>query len=406
MLGHMKKFLADQIQVIRNTGLYKAERIITSPQRAHISVGDCPNFHEVNMGLSPLNVLNLCANNYLGLADHPEVIRAAHEALDRWGYGLASVRFICGTQQIHKELEQKISRFLGSEDTILYSSCFDANGGLFETLLGLEDAVISDELNHASIIDGIRLCKAQRYRYKNNDMADLEAQLEQAAGARFIIIATDGVFSMDGIVSNLPGICELADKHGALVMVDDSHAVGVLGQNGRGTHEYHNVMESVDILTGTLGKALGGASGGYTSGRKEIIDMLRQRSRPYLFSNTVPPPIIGAAMKTIDLLSESTELRDRLETNTRFFRQGMAERGFQITPGIHPICPIMLGDAALAARMADAMLQRGVYVVGFSYPVVPQGKARIRVQISAAHTPEDLQFAMDAFQDVKKELGM
>ncbi len=351
-------------------------------------------------------ILNLCANNYLGLADHPEVIRAAHEALDRWGYGLASVRFICGTQQIHKELEQKISRFLGTEDTILYSSCFDANGGLFETLLGLEDAVISDELNHASIIDGIRLCKAQRYRYKNNDMADLEIQLKQAASARFIIIATDGVFSMDGIVSNLPGICELADKYGALVMVDDSHAVGVLGRHGRGTHEYHGVMDRIDILTGTLGKALGGASGGYTSGRKEIIEMLRQRSRPYLFSNTVPPPIIGVAMKTIDLLSESTELRDRLEANTKMFRQGMADRGFQITPGVHPICPIMLGEAALAARMADAMLQRGVYVVGFSFPVVPQGKARIRVQISAAHTPEDLQFAMDAFLKVKAEMGI
>jgi glycine C-acetyltransferase len=394
MFGNMKKFLADQLQVIRNTGLYKAERIITSPQRARVSV------------LDREGVLNLCANNYLGLADHPEVIRAAHEALDRWGYGLASVRFICGTQQIHKELEQKISRFLGTEDTILYSSCFDANGGLFETLLGPEDAVISDELNHASIIDGIRLCKAQRYRYKNNDMVDLETQLKQAADAQFIIIATDGVFSMDGIVSNLPGICELADKHGALVMVDDSHAVGVLGRQGRGTHEYHNVMDRVDILTGTLGKALGGASGGYTSGRKEIIDMLRQRSRPYLFSNTVPPPIIGAAMKTIDLLSESTELRDRLEANTKIFRQGMAERGFQITPGVHPICPIMLGDAALAVRMADAMLQHGVYVVGFSFPVVPQGKARIRVQISAAHTPEDLQFAMDAFKEVKKELGI
>jgi glycine C-acetyltransferase len=394
MFGNMKKHLADQLQVIRNAGLYKAERIITSPQRARVSV------------LDREGVLNLCANNYLGLADHPEVIRAAHEALDRWGYGLASVRFICGTQQIHKELEQKISGFLGTEDTILYSSCFDANGGLFETLLGPEDAVISDELNHASIIDGIRLCKAQRYRYKNNDMADLEAQLKQAAGARFRIIASDGVFSMDGIVSNLPGICELADKHGALVMVDDSHAVGVLGRHGRGTHEYHGVMDRVDILTGTLGKALGGASGGYTSGRKEIIDMLRQRSRPYLFSNTVPPPIIGAAMKTIDLLSESTELRDRLEANTKMFRQGMADRGFQINPGIHPICPIMLGDAALAANMADAMLERGVYVVGFSYPVVPQGKARIRVQISAAHTPEDLQFAMDAFQKVKKELGI
>jgi glycine C-acetyltransferase len=344
MFGNMKIYLADQLQVIRDTGLYKIERIITSPQRAKVSVVDGEG------------VLNLCANNYLGLADHPEVIRAAHQALDRWGYGLASVRFICGTQQIHKELEQKISGFLGTEDTILYSSCFDANGGLFETLLGLEDAVISDELNHASIIDGIRLCKAQRYRYKNNDMADLEAQLKQAANSRFIIIATDGVFSMDGIVANLPGICELADKYRALVMVDDSHAVGVLGRRGRGTPEFHGVMDRIDIITGTLGKALGGASGGYTSGRKEIIDILRQRSRPYLFSNTVPPPIIGAAMKAIDLLSESTELRDRLETNTKIFRQGMAQRGFQITPGVHPICPIMLGEAALATRMAEACM--------------------------------------------------
>jgi glycine C-acetyltransferase len=394
MFGNMKIYLADQLQVIRDTGLYKIERIITSPQRAKVSVVDGEG------------VLNLCANNYLGLADHPEVIRAAHQALDRWGYGLASVRFICGTQQIHKELEQKISGFLGTEDTILYSSCFDANGGLFETLLGLEDAVISDELNHASIIDGIRLCKAQRYRYKNNDMADLEAQLKQAANSRFIIIATDGVFSMDGIVANLPGICELADKYRALVMVDDSHAVGVLGRRGRGTPEFHGVMDRIDIITGTLGKALGGASGGYTSGRKEIIDILRQRSRPYLFSNTVPPPIIGAAMKAIDLLSESTELRDRLETNTKIFRQGMAQRGFQITPGVHPICPIMLGEAALATRMAEAMLHRGVYVVGFSFPVVPEGKARIRVQISAAHTTEDLEFAIEAFGEVKRELGI
>jgi glycine C-acetyltransferase len=394
MVSDIKIYLADQLQGIRKAGLYKSERIITSPQRARVSV------------LEREGVLNLCANNYLGLADHPEVIRAAHEALDRWGYGLASVRFICGTQQIHKELEQKISDFLGTEDTILYSSCFDANGGLFETLLGPEDAVISDELNHASIIDGIRLCKARRFRYKNNDMADLEMQLKQAADARFRIIATDGVFSMDGILANLPGICELADKHGALVMVDDSHAVGVLGRQGRGTHEYHGVMDRIDILTGTLGKALGGASGGYTSGRREIIEMLRQRSRPYLFSNTVAPPIIGAAMKTIELLSHSTELRDRLEANTKIFRQGMFDRGFQITPGIHPICPIMLGDAALAARMSDAMLNRGIYVVGFSYPVVPQGKARIRVQISAAHTADDLQFAMEAFGKVKVELGI
>ncbi|MGD0518971.1 MAG: glycine C-acetyltransferase [Thermoguttaceae bacterium] len=394
MFGNIKNYLADQLQEIRKAGLYKSERIITSPQRARVSV------------LEREGVLNLCANNYLGLADHPEVIRVAHEALDRWGYGLASVRFICGTQQIHKELEKKISDFLGTEDTILYSSCFDANGGLFETLLGPEDAVISDELNHASIIDGIRLCKARRFRYKNNDMADLETQLKQTADARFRIIATDGVFSMDGILANLSGICELADKHGALVMVDDSHAVGVLGRQGRGTPEYHGVMDRIDIITGTLGKALGGASGGYTSGRKEIIEMLRQRSRPYLFSNTVPPPIIGAAMKTIDLLSHSTELRDRLEANTKMFRQGMFERGFQITPGVHPICPIMLGDAVLATRMSDAMLNRGIFVVGFSYPVVPQGKARIRVQISSAHTTEDLRFAMDVFGEVKMEMGI
>jgi len=392
MFGNIKNYLADQLQEIRKTGLYKSERIITSPQRARVSV------------LEHQGVLNLCANNYLGLADHPEVIRAAHEALDLWGYGLASVRFICGTQRIHKELEQKISNFLGTEDTILYSSCFDANGGLFETLLGPEDAVISDELNHASIIDGIRLCKARRFRYKNNDMADLETQLKQAADARFSIIATDGVFSMDGILADLPGICELADKYGALVMIDDSHAVGVLGRQGRGTHEYHGVMDRIDILTGTLGKALGGASGGYTSGRREIIELLRQRSRPYLFSNSVAPPIIGAAMKTIELLSHSTELRDRLETNTKTFRQGMSKRGFQITPGIHPICPIMLGDAALAARMADALLERGIYVVGFSYPVVPQGKARIRVQISAAHTKEQMDKAVEAFKAVGKEM--
>jgi glycine C-acetyltransferase len=394
MFTGMKKYLTEQLQVIRNTGLYKHERIITSPQRARVAVSEQEG------------VLNLCANNYLGLADHPAVIRAAHDALDQWGYGMASVRFICGTQQIHKQLEQKLSLFLGTEDSILYSSCFDANGGLFETLFGAEDAVISDELNHASIIDGIRLCKAKRYRYKNNNMADLEAQLMHATGARFRVIATDGVFSMDGVIANLPGICRLADKFGALVMVDDSHGVGVLGRHGRGTHEYYGMMDRVDIITGTLGKALGGASGGYASGRKEIIEMLRQRCRPYLFSNTLAPPIVGAALRTIDLLSGSTALRDRLEANTKMFRSGMAERGFQITPGEHPICPIMLGDAALAARMAEAMLRRGVYVVGFSYPVVPQGQARIRVQISAAHTPEDLKYAMDAFSAVKREMGI
>jgi glycine C-acetyltransferase len=394
MFTAMREHLADQLQQIRDSGLFKDERILTSPQRARVAVRQRDS------------VLNLCANNYLGLASHPEVVAAAHQALDRWGYGLASVRFICGTQQIHKDLEAKLSRFLGTDDTILYSSCFDANGGLFETLFGPEDAVVSDELNHASIIDGIRLSKARRYRYKNSDMADLENQLKQAADARFRVIATDGVFSMDGIIANLPGICELADRYDALVMVDDSHAVGFLGPGGRGTHEYHGVIDRVDILTGTLGKALGGASGGYTSGRKEIVDLLRQRSRPYLFSNTVPPPIIGAAMKTIDLLSASTELRDKLEANTRFFRRGMAERGFQITPGSHPICPIMLGDAVLAARFAEAMLARGVYVVGFSFPVVPQGKARIRVQISAAHSTEDLDFAMEAFSAAKAELGI
>ncbi len=394
MFGSMKSHLVNQLQEIRAAGLFKGERVITTPQRARVGVA----------GGQP--VLNLCANNYLGLADHPEVIAAARDALDRWGYGMASVRFICGTQQVHKELEAKISEFLGTEDTILYSSCFDANGGLFETLFGPEDAILSDELNHASIIDGVRLCKAKRFRYKNNDMADLESQLKEAASARFRVIATDGVFSMDGIIANLPGICELADKYDALVMVDDSHAVGFMGRQGRGTPEYHNVADRIDILTGTLGKALGGASGGYTSGRKEIIDLLRQRSRPYLFSNTLAPPIAAASLKAIELLSRSTELRDRLESNTKRFREGMARRGFRITPGEHPICPIMLGDAVLAARTAEAMLRRGVYVVGFSYPVVPKDRARIRVQVSAAHAPEDLDFAMEAFSAVKEELGI
>ena len=394
MFESMKGYLAEQLAEIRRAGLFKGERTITSPQQAHIGV------------LEREPVLNLCANNYLGLADHPEIIAAAHEALDNWGYGMASVRFICGTQQIHKQLEHRISEFLGSDDTILYSSCFDANGGLFETLLGPEDAVISDELNHASIIDGVRLCKAARFRYKNNDMSDLESKLKEAGKARFRMIATDGVFSMDGIIANLASVCELADKYDALVMVDDSHAVGVVGRGGRGTPEYHDVMDRVDIITGTLGKALGGASGGYTSGRQEIIDILRQCSRPYLFSNTLAPPIVGASLKTLDLLSRSTALRDKLEANTQLFRQGMIERGFKITSSEHPICPIMLGDAALAARVADAMLERGVYVIGFSYPVVPKGKARIRVQISAAHSEADLKFAMDAFAAVKQELGL
>jgi len=394
VFGSMKNFLIEQLEQIRAAGLWKGERVIDGPQNARVSVA--------GQG----RVLNLCANNYLGLADHPEVIAAARDALDRWGYGMASVRFICGTQQIHKRLETEISRFLGTEDTILYTSCFDANGGLFETLLGEQDAVISDELNHASIIDGVRLCKARRFRYKNNNMADLEEQLKQAADARFRLIATDGVFSMDGVIANLADICRLADRHDALLMVDDSHAVGFLGKTGRGTPELHGVADRVDIITGTLGKALGGASGGYTSGRKEIIEMLRQRSRPYLFSNTLAPPIAAASIKAIELLTQSTELRDRLESNTRLFRQGMAQRGFQIAPGVHPICPIMLGDARLAARMAEAMLRRGVYVVGFSYPVVPKDKARIRVQVSAVHTPDDLQFAMETFSAVKEELGM
>jgi glycine C-acetyltransferase len=394
MFGQLKTHLAKELDSIRAAGLFKAERVITSPQGARVRVG------------SGQPVLNMCANNYLGLAQHPEVRQAAQAGLEQWGYGLASVRFICGTQELHKQLERKISEFLGTEDTILYSSCFDANGGLFESLLGPEDAVLSDELNHASIIDGVRLCKAQRLRYRNNDSADLEAKLQEAASARFKLIATDGVFSMDGYIAKLPALCDLADKHGALVMVDDSHAVGFMGRQGRGTHEYHQVMGRVDIITGTMGKALGGASGGYTSGRKEIIDYLRQRSRPYLFSNTVAPAIAAASLKAIELLSRSTELRDRLEANTRYFRTGMNQLGFQILPGEHPIVPIMLGDAALAARVADAMLAKGVYVIGFSYPVVPQGKARIRTQISAAHTREDLTFAMDMFAAVKRELGL
>jgi glycine C-acetyltransferase len=350
----------------------------------------------------------MCANNYLGLAQHSNVQQAAHESLEQWGYGLASVRFICGTQNVHKDLETSLSDFLGTEDTILYGSCFDANGGLFETLLGPEDAVISDALNHASIIDGVRLCKAMRFRYQNCDMTDLEAQLiaADAKGARFKLIATDGVFSMDGVIAPLKEICDLADKYNALVMVDDSHAVGFMGKHGRGTHEYCGVMERIDILTGTLGKALGGASGGYTSGRKEIIELLRQRSRPYLFSNTLAPMIAGVSLEVIRMLKDSTDLRDKLEKNTRYFRQAMTEAGFTITPGEHPIVPVMLGDAALAARFADAMLERGVYVIGFSYPVVPQGKARIRTQISAAHTQEDLEMAVRAFSEVKRQLGV
>ena len=393
MYGAVQTELQSQLTGIREAGLYKQERIIETPQRAEIRV---PRGE----------VLNFCANNYLGLANHPAIVGAAHDALDRWGYGLASFRFICGTQTIHKELEQRISSFLGMEDTILYSSCFDANGGLFETLLDAEDAVISDELNHASIIDGIRLSKAARYRYKNGDMADLEQKLKESAGARRRLIATDGVFSMDGFIAKLSEICDLAGRYNALVMVDDSHAVGFMGKTGRGTHEHHGVMGRIDILTGTLGKALGGASGGYTSARREIVDLLRQRSRPYLFSNSVAPPIVAASIKVLELLSESAELRDRLHDNTRTFRERMTGEGFNILPGEHPIVPIMLGDAALAAKMADLLLTRGIYVIGFSYPVVPQGKARIRVQISAAHTVEELKFAVQQFAAVKAELGI
>ena len=389
MYGATKERLTRELEGIQEAGLHKKERVITTPQDTHVRVG----------GGGPL--LNLCANNYLGLAEHPEVLGAAHEALDRWGYGLASVRFICGTQGIHKQLEAKLSEFVEMEDTILYGSCFDANGGLFETLLGAEDAVISDELNHASIIDGIRLCKAQRFRYRNNNMADLEAKLAEAQGARTRLIATDGVFSMDGTIADLPGICALAERYDALVMVDDSHAVGFLGEQGRGTPEFHGVTGRVDILTGTLGKALGGASGGYTSARREIVDLLRQRSRPYLFSNTLAPTIAATSLKVLEMLSESTSLRDTLEANTLFFRAGMERLGYDLLPGSHPIVPIMLGDAALAGKIAEAMLERGVYVVGFSFPVVPQGKARIRTQISAAHTTEDLTFAIEKFAEVK-----
>jgi glycine C-acetyltransferase len=394
MIEEFKKHLDAQLAAIQSAGTYKRERVIITPQGTTIRVADGKP------------VLNLCANNYLGLAQHPAVAAAAKEAIDRWGYGMASVRFICGTQGVHKQLEARLAEFLGTEDTILYSSCFDANGGLFETLLGPEDAVISDELNHASIIDGIRLCKAQRQRYANNNMADLETKLKEAAGARFRLIATDGVFSMDGYIANLAGICDLAGKYKALVMVDDSHAVGFMGRHGRGTHEHNNVMGRVDVLTGTMGKALGGASGGYVSGRKEIVELLRQRSRPYLFSNTLAPAIAGATLKVLELLTASTALRDKLEANTKFFREGMSKLGFNILPGTHPIVPVMLSDAALASKFADAMLAKGVYVIGFSYPVVPQGKARIRTQISAAHSQSDLETALNAFQEVKRELKL
>ena len=393
MFKSMKEHIARQLEEIRAGGLYKAERLISTPQGRQISVA------------GGKDVLNFCANNYLGLANDPRLVAAAKESYDRWGYGLSSVRFICGTQQLHKELEDKVAEFLGTEDTILYSSCFDANGGLFETLLGPDDAVISDELNHASIIDGIRLCKARRLRYKNADMADLEAKLIEAGDGGLRLIATDGVFSMDGIIAPLDGICDLADKYDAAVMVDDSHATGFVGKTGRGTPEYHGVAGRVDIVTSTFGKALGGATGGFTSGRKEIVELLRQRSRPYLFSNTLAPAIVATSLEVLDILSGSTELRDRLEDNTRRFRQGMAGRGFDVPPGDHPIIPIMLGDAALATKMADMLLGEGIYVIGFSYPVVPKGKARIRVQISAAHTTDDLGRAMDAFAKVREACG-
>jgi glycine C-acetyltransferase len=394
MVDTMREHLGRQLEEIRAVGLSKDERLIASPQGAHIVLQD------------GRKVLNLCANNYLGLSGHPELIAAAQAALARWGYGLSSVRFICGTQTLHKMLERHLAEFLGMDDAILYSSCFDANGGLFEALLTEEDAVISDALNHASIIDGIRLSKAQRFRYRNSDMADLEARLRETAGARFRLIATDGVFSMDGTIANLAGICALAERHGALVMVDDSHAVGFLGANGRGTHEYRGVMGRVDILTGTFGKALGGASGGYTAGRKEIIEFLRQRSRPYLFSNTLAPVVAATSLKALELVASRPDLRGRLMASTRRFREGMAQEGFQIKPGEHPIVPVMLGDAHLAVRMAERMLAEGVYVVGFSYPVVPKGAARIRVQLSAALEEADVGFALEQFAKVGRELAV
>ncbi|PTX92650.1 glycine C-acetyltransferase [Opitutus sp. ER46] len=401
--SHLEQTLAE----IEAAGLYKRERVIATPQRSHVALAG--NGAAPTAAPAPgREVLNFCANNYLGLADHPEIIRAAHAALDRWGYGLSSVRFICGTQEIHKELEARLTAFLGTEDTILYSSCFDANGGVFETLLSAEDAVISDELNHASIIDGIRLCKAQRFRYRNRDLADLEAKLREAdaAKARFKLIVTDGVFSMDGYIAPLREICDLADRHGALVMVDDSHAVGFMGKHGRGTPEHCGVMGRIDIITGTLGKALGGASGGYVSARKPMIELLRQRSRPYLFSNTLAPVIAAASIAALDLLSRSTELRDKLEASTKFFRAGLEKAGLTLRPGTHPIVPVMLGDAALSQQFAARMLDKGIYVTGFFYPVVPQGAARIRTQVSAAHSQADLEFAIRAFGEVKAELGL
>jgi len=388
----MRSHLVTQLDEIRNAGLEKQERVLMGPQGAVVSVLD-------------RNVLNLCANNYLGLADDPDIVLAAKEALDRWGYGMASVRFICGTQEVHKELEAALTDFLGTEDTILYSSCYDANGGIFEALLDERDAVISDALNHASIIDGIRLCKAQRLRYANRDMDELERHLKDSTGARFRMVVTDGVFSMDGYLAPLPEICELAERHDALVMVDDSHAVGFMGEHGRGTHEHHGVMGRIDAISGTLGKALGGASGGYVSGRKELVAMLRQRSRPYLFSNSIPPSVAAASLKVLELIRSAGQLRQRLRENTTFFRSQMTTAGFDILPGEHPIVPVMVGDATVAARMAQVMLEKGVYVVSFSYPVVPQGKARIRTQVSAAHSKADLERAVKAFVETRQEIG-
>ncbi len=391
MQQEFNQFLSNQLNEIKDQGLYKKERIIKSPQGAHIIALE-------------KDVINLCANNYLGLANSPDLKAVAKDAIEKYGFGMSSVRFICGTQDIHKDLEEMISKFLGMEDTILYSSCFDANGGLFETLLGSEDAIISDALNHASIIDGIRLCKANRFRYENNNMADLEAKLKEAKDFRFKMIATDGVFSMDGYIANLKAICDLAEKYGAIVMVDDSHAVGFIGENGRGTHEYCQVMDRVDIITGTLGKALGGASGGYTSGKKEIIDLLRQRSRPYLFSNTLAPVIAATSIRVLEMLETSSHLRKKLMENTQFFRAEMKKLGFNIPESIHPIAPVMLGDAQLAKTMADELLNEGIYVIGFSFPVVPKGQARIRTQISAAHERSDLEKAIAAFAKVGKKL--
>ena len=394
MGANFREFLSQQISELHETGLYKDERVITSQQSADIAVKDGNH------------VINFCANNYLGLANNQQLIEAGKSALDHYGYGMASVRFICGTQTVHKDLEQRISHFLGMEDTILYSSCFDANAGLFETLLGPEDAIISDALNHASIIDGVRLCKAKRFRYQNNNMADLEQQLKQASDCRFKLIATDGVFSMDGIIANLKGICDLADKYDAMVMVDDSHAVGFIGENGRGTPEHCGVMDRVDIITGTLGKALGGASGGYTSASKEVVDWLRNRSRPYLFSNTLAPMIASVSIKVIDMLESGNELREKLRNNSRYFREQMTALGFELVPGEHPIIPVMLGDAKLAKSFAEEMLKEGIYVVGFSFPVVPKGKARIRTQMSAAHEQSHIDKAIAAFAKVGRNLGV